>query len=504
VIVRSFTQGAIAPILLMIVLVGSIIEMPANAQSSGAAGTVNFFVDARTDFTAWLDQPTESEKQFMRDNYYRMQTYAPYFDTRLSWYPNAWEYKDAYAIYLSGSDWENHPEWILKDAAGNYLYIPFGCNGDACPQYAGDIGNPLFRANWIEKQKSKMDAGYLGIWVDDVNMASIKVGDNNGNSVVPIDPRTGQEMTLADWRRYFADFMEDVRAAFPAAEIAHNVHWWAETSDVSVTRQLLAADYINLERGITDNGIRKGTGKYGFETFIAFVDWLHSQGKQVILDDDDDSGDQERDYELAFYHLINNGGDMLGADGDRGRMSPGNFWSGYTLNLGEPIDTYYRWNGLFRRDFSCGMVLVNQPEMTSISVDLPVPFTAIDGQLVTAVTLASSSGQILKKPCNVTPLTLDIGWVPQAGTKGQFYWWGGLNASGGKPPYSWELVGGWIQWPMTLDQNGTILGVPAEVSTAYFTVEVTDADSATATVQSQITVKQSDYVCGNCHSSERF
>ena len=100
----------------------------------------------------------------------------------------------------------------------------------------------------------------------------------------------------------------------------------------------------------------------------------------------------------------------------------------------------------------------------------------------------------------IQPLTLEIGWAPQTGTLGQFYWWEGLTVSGGEPPYAWEIIQGWIQWPMTLNQNGVISGIPSEVSTAYFTVEATDANSDTATVQSQITVNNPGYVCGGCHS----
>ena len=75
-----------------------------------------------------------------------MRAYAPYFDSRLSWSSKAWVYQSAYAIYPGGARRRaQHPEWILRDAAGNKLYIPFGCSGGTCPQYAGDIGNPAFR-----------------------------------------------------------------------------------------------------------------------------------------------------------------------------------------------------------------------------------------------------------------------------------------------------------------------------------------------------------------------
>lgn len=381
---------------LLAFLLGGIFSTTATAQTAEPEGRVNLFVVADSEFDEWTDDPTEEQKQFMREHYHRMLTYSPYFDSRLSWYPNAWEYKDAYAIYRSSSVAQEHPDWILKDANGLNLYIPYGCSGGTCPQYAADIGNSDFQDYFIASQSARMAAGYVGIFVDDVNLSRITVSDETGHSVTPIDPRTGAEMTLADWRQYFAEFMERVRDAFPDSEIAHNVHWWTNRSDPSVMRQLDAADWINFERGISESGIRGGTGNYGFETLLGLIDWLHDRGKHVVMEDDDDSGIQERDYELAFYLLINDGkGDMLASDGDPTRITPGSFWSGYLTNLGFANGSHYRWNDLFRRDFECGIVLVNQPDMRSISVALPATFIDLEGQRVDSATLLSSSGQVL-------------------------------------------------------------------------------------------------------------
>ena len=89
----------------------------------------------------------------MREHFWRQKTYAPYFDARTSWYPNAWTYKDLYAIYVDGRGEvkpDQHDDWILKDAQGKRLYIPYNCHDGSCSQYAGDIGNPAFRAQWID------------------------------------------------------------------------------------------------------------------------------------------------------------------------------------------------------------------------------------------------------------------------------------------------------------------------------------------------------------------
>lgn len=369
------------------------------APATGTEGSVLFFVDANSSFDEWTRDPTSEQQAWMRDNYFRMQTYSSYFDRRLSWYPNAWVYKDSYAIKPDWTVLTEHPEWVLRDASGNMLYIPFACSGGACTQYAADIGNPEFRSWWIAGAVSKIELGYVGIWVDDVNL-DWRISNGNGDAVKPIDPRTGQEMTLANWRRYFAEFLEELRAAIPSAEIAHNIIWYADQpEDPYILRAMRAADYINLERGITDRGIRAGTGRYGFESFLALVDRVHEMDKQVIMDDDDDNSVVDRDYELAFYLLINDGGDLIGADGDRGRMNPDNFWSGYEVQLGSAKGPRYRWKNLFRRDFDCGTVLVNQPESTTANVNLDESFVDLEGSEITALTLEPAAGAVLVKPC---------------------------------------------------------------------------------------------------------
>jgi hypothetical protein len=333
------------------------------------AGQVLFFVDAKSDFDAWTQNPSDAQKQFMSEHYYRMQTYSPYFDNRLEWYPNAWAYKDAMAIKPAWSVYSEHPDWVLRDSNGNQLYVRWGCSNGTCPQYAADIGNPDFRNWWINGAARLVNQlGYAGIWVDDVNL-DWRISNGQGQIVIPVDPRTGKLMTLADWRRYFAEFMEELRAALPDAEIAHNTIWYADY-DGFVERQWRAADYINFERGISDGGITQGTGKYGFETFLNAVKKAHSLGRHIILDDDDDAGTKERDYELGFYFLINDGGDLIGADGDRSRMNPDSFWDGYNMNLGAPVGDWYKSGGLFKRDFNCGAVVVNQPPVSTAEIVL--------------------------------------------------------------------------------------------------------------------------------------
>ena len=147
---------------------------------------------------------------------------------------DAWTYRDLYAVYRDDELAREHPEWILHDAAGRKLYIPFDCGGGTCTQYAGDIGDPAFRAHWIA-EASDQAARYRGIFVDDVNLEP-RVSNGQGDQVMPLDPRTGRTMTESDWRRYIAEFTEQIGRALPDKEIVHNSLWFAGHRDPSVQR----------------------------------------------------------------------------------------------------------------------------------------------------------------------------------------------------------------------------------------------------------------------------
>ena len=74
--------------------------------------------------------------------------------------------------------------------------------------------------------------------------------------------------------------------------MVHNGIWYAGCgadagscwADPQVRRQLLSADLIDLERGVNDAGITGGDGRWGYETFMSRIDWLHEHGKGVIFD----------------------------------------------------------------------------------------------------------------------------------------------------------------------------------------------------------------------------
>jgi hypothetical protein len=301
-------------------------------------------------------------------------------------------YRDAYAIYKNSPLATQHPEWILKDAGGNNLYIPWGCSNGSCPQYAGDISNPAFRHHWIEEVRTGLAHGYRGLFVDDVNMEE-RTGDAQEHELAPLV--TGALLSAGSWRAYMAQFMAEVRAALPGIEIVHNAIWFADsgagTSDPSIRREVESADYINLERGVNDSGLTGGNGRWSVNAFFAYIDSLHALGRGAVLEGGA-SDERGMEYNLASYLLVSNGNDAVSGDG----QTPTSWWPGFDVNLGEATETRHGWGSLLRRDFTGGIVLVNPPGTATQTVALPTAMQDIDGNLVQSVTLPAASGAVLR------------------------------------------------------------------------------------------------------------
>ena len=113
--------------------------------AAAGTGTVRYCQRATQPWDSATSSTDPAVQASMRQNIWRLNTYTPYFDNKLSWMPNALVYIDSYAIYTNSPVASAHPEWILKDQAGNSLYIPWGCSNGSCPQYAADIANPSSR-----------------------------------------------------------------------------------------------------------------------------------------------------------------------------------------------------------------------------------------------------------------------------------------------------------------------------------------------------------------------
>ena len=368
-------------------------------------GQVNFFKHSAPPDDSYTTNPSPAAVTFMNTHWARLLTYWGYWNAgnKLAWYGNAWAYLDSYAIYSDPANSvhaqliSQHPDWILHDSAGNRLYINYACAGGICPQYAANITNAGgYRSWWIGQAQGLFTQSppFRGIFIDDVNLDLSRVSDGNGNPVTPIDPNTGGLMTNSAWRSYFADFMEQVRAELPPVEIVHNSLWFLDWNDPSVQREIRAADWINLERGVNDRGLTGGSGFWSLSRLLQFLDNIHANGKAFILDgeDPDSASDSAREYSVAAYLLASTGRDLVGDTS----QTPASWWTGFDTDLGAAQGARYLWNGLWRRDFAGGMALLNPPGGTALVITLPAAYIRSDGSIVNSLALRTGEGAVLR------------------------------------------------------------------------------------------------------------
>lgn len=327
-------------------------------------GRLNTYVMAKQPFNEWTSG--DDHWQFMNDEYEAMVVWAPYWDRRLSSYDDVRVYKNAYAVKVdSGSDTrsKDNPDWILRDETGQPVYIDFACTG-GCPQFAGDIGNPAFVQDWIDDLRETVQRGYRGVFIDDVNLLW-RFSDSTGDrSIKPIDPRTGQVLTLEVWNRYLVEFLETVRAAFPDLEIWHNGLWYADSpgfTDPLADRQILAADVVQLERGMNDRGLVGGTRKFGMQTFMSYIDRVHALGRNVALLDENAVDEAGQWFNIAGALLVNNGGDYVSTE-DWDFISPDRTFGGFDIDLGTALGPRRVVDGTIQREFTGGLVIMNEPK----------------------------------------------------------------------------------------------------------------------------------------------
>ncbi len=97
------------------------------------------------------------------------------------------------------------------------------------------------------------------------------------------------------------------------------------------------------------------------------------------------------DYGTVGYYLISNGIDAFGNEDAR----PDNWSVSYDQNLGAATGARYTWNGLLRRDFANGIVLLSPPGSPSSWYTLPKTYHDVCGTTHTGVNLSAGQAIIL-------------------------------------------------------------------------------------------------------------
>jgi hypothetical protein len=284
-----------------------------------------FAPTAQSELDPVMNTTDPASKQYVNDHYHRI--IKLWGSKWATFYKNGHVYIDLLAIYRnSNADFSQ----ILHNAAGKPLYIPYGCSGGVCPQWSADPGNAAFRANQIKRCKDALAMGYVGVHLDDVNLG-FNFSDGYNGAQQPVG------YTVASYNDAVVSLLEEIRKAIPTAEISHNARWFDSPNhdgkDPFVERQIKAADFTTIERGIVDGGLTGGTGSWSVDRLFSYVDHIHELGRSAVWMSYADSA-QDTTANIAAYLLCRENEDMvsshLGA-------YPANPFAPYNLDPGKAL-----------------------------------------------------------------------------------------------------------------------------------------------------------------------
>lgn len=252
------------------------------------------------------------------------------------------------------------------------------------------------------KSAADKAGGYGGNFLDDLNgwaTSTLSYRDNLQNKSA-LEPEAGEEGRLTAQERAFWG---------PAGVIDCNTQMWdalaaIHAASAGFAEDLSACSIQTKEFGVSaTSGITTGSA---WQSFLEWVDAVHAHRAQVRMTGTIPVTEASFQLNEATYLLITEDvssfhGDLLWLSKQLPATSCNTapvergWFCGLNLNLGEAPGRRERLaNGVWRRRFSAGEALVNEPGNATQTVAVGSKHT-IRGEAVSQVTLAGDSGAVL-------------------------------------------------------------------------------------------------------------
>ncbi|MFD5827118.1 putative glycoside hydrolase [Lentzea sp. NPDC060358] len=286
-----------------------------------------------------------------------------------------------------------NPDWFLRGTSGKEL-VYSGYEG----HWQMDVGNPAYRKAWVNATVANAKStGFDGVFLDN----ALFTCDAYHPGECPAKYPDNASMQAA-----YKGMLAEVKAGFSAAGLTSVANlanarlqqggweaysqyvdggfdeWW-----LAFSSQRLLEDY--------DQGWRKQ---------VAQIATNEASGKMTWVQPHFTVGDQKAfRYALASLYMTTGGRASISeiAQTD-GYGDPTPWHAEYEWYLGYPAGGYRSVaDKVYRRDFSCGVVLVNANPTGSAAVTVPVQrtYTDQDGKQVNSVSLPGTSGAVLRANC---------------------------------------------------------------------------------------------------------
>jgi hypothetical protein len=265
-----------------------------------------------------------------------------------------------------------------------------------------DIGNPEY-VDWLANRiKSETDDPHVAGTFADVTQAWVHRVNSR-----PINPRTGQPYTNAEWSRDMAALVRTVRRVTGKPYIANGCGMLCGSCGVGYYANRELADPVIAEvDGVLPEGFIRWSNTYwrsvdDWKKDLEFLDMLNRMGKITVAWTlakgtlpTGATKDQVAMYGYATYLMAKSGGQAYFT----ARSYDDNFLTVTKIDLGYPIEEYQSLNGgpVHKREFSKALVLLN-PSDNSFPITFENSYLTLDGLKVSEIDLAAHTGIILLK-----------------------------------------------------------------------------------------------------------
>ena len=308
-------------------------------------------------------------------------------------------------VYAQASQGGAYPEsWYAHDANGNRVKSrSFG-------NYMMDMSSPQWWADRASTCKALLAAtGFDDCYLDMLGTAPLAP---NYNTAKPIDPRTGQVWTRAALLAADLEVAKALRATDPGGLLASNGlvngQRYFKPAGQSPAVLFQELDAVHAEIFLRD----KNTPLDTFKTEAAWkqdvdmlvdvgsrgkVAWTTTKMWNVSSTATQVQIDRWHKYALASFLLGTNGHSYFNfsAKNTVAGVFVDHPWD--RVQVGDPVGPYAKVGGVYRRDFTAGMALVN-PTTATVTVNLGGTYRDLNGVQQSSITLAANQGEVLTKP----------------------------------------------------------------------------------------------------------
>ncbi|WP_176946886.1 putative glycoside hydrolase [Lentzea fradiae] len=288
---------------------------------------------------------------------------------------------------------KRNPEWFLRDKNGRELAYS-GYDG----HWQMDVGNTAYRKAWVQSVVANAKAtGFDGVFLDN----ALFTCDTYHPGVCP-----AKYPDDASFQRAYRGMLAEVRRGFTAAGLKSV----ANLSNARLQRGAWDSYSTYLDGGFDEWWLTFSSGKLledyelGWRKQVAQIAANETHGRMTWVQPHFDVGDTRAfRYALASLYMTTTGEAAIAeiAKTD-GYGDPTPWHPEYEWNLGYAAGSYRAVaEKVYRRDFACGVALVNANPTGSAKVEVLLHRAHRDheGRTVRSVQLPGTTGVLLRAPC---------------------------------------------------------------------------------------------------------